>query len=209
MTKILAAIAALAPALMILPAPSASADSVCAPVTIDGQLVCQDLTPVEQAIANAEATALADAATAEGIALGVVDTVLSPLDPEARYSQEQAQCATSVPHDSRNLIAVDAVTVDNEGPTSQWSQYPECSGSEVTVPPVGTVPGPTQHVHVPQVCLTTTDTCVGPVDQDVQLPAEPNPTVCTQPEHIDYTPFSSQHWYRVYEGPISCVSVLQ
>lgn len=168
--------AVLASALVLMPASSANADDVCAPITVDGQPVCQDLTPVEQAVADAEATALADAAIAEGIALGVVDTVLMPLDPELRYAGEQAQCATSAPDDSRNLIAVDAVTVDNESPTSQWSQYPECSGSEVTVPPIGTKPGPTQHVHVPQVCLTTTGMC-------------------------------SQHWYRTYDGPVTCTSV--
>lgn len=196
MKKLLAAIAVLAPALTIAPAAPASADSVCAPITVDGQQVCQDLTPIEQAIANAEATAL-----------GIADTVLLPLDPERRYSGEQIDCVTSAPHDAGNLIAVDVVTVDNEGPTSQWSQYPECAGSEVTVPPVGTTPGPVQRVHVPEVCLTTTDTCVGPVDQDVQIPFEPAPAVCTQPETILYTPYSAQHWYRQYDGPISCTSV--
>jgi hypothetical protein len=210
--KLLAAVAALAPAIALLPAAPASADSVCAPVTIDGQPVCQDVTPIEQAIATAEATALATATTVEGLAFFVLGTALGPFTPEVFYADVQAECLTGAPQDSANVVAVDVVQPANVGLLgggASWSgpTFPECRGTEVTVPSPGTAPGPIEHVHVPQICLTTTGNCVGPVDQDIQVPIQPTVSVCTQPETIQYTPYSFNHWYRTYDGPISCTTV--
>jgi len=200
--KLLAAAAVLASAIAVLPVAPAGADSVCAPVTIDGQPVCQDLTPVEQAVATAEATALA-----------VIGIVLEPVQPELGYAVDQEQCVRSVPHDSSNVVAVDVVEPYGETLFSRPSSpyYRECRGNEVTIPAVATTPGTVQHVHVPEICLTTTGTCAGPVDQDVQMPPQTSPVrVCTQPERIWFSSYSDEWgWHRDYLGPIACTQVSQ
>jgi len=170
------------------------------------------MTPIEQAIASAESTALETAATVEGLAFFVADTALAPLSPELFYADVQAECVAGAPHDSANVVAVDVVQPTNVGLLSSgasWAgpTFPECRGTEVTIPQAGTSAGPVEHVHVPQVCLTTTGNCVGPVDQDIQVPVQPTLSVCTQPESVQYTPYSGDHWYRTYDGPISCTTV--
>jgi hypothetical protein len=190
--KFLAAAAVVAPVMMIAPAAPASADSVCAPVTIDGQPVCQDVTPVEQAIANAEATALAE--------LDAVLTVVDPfIQPTEWSAQLEADCLEAPGAPTGDVVLVDVVTPDQANP---W----QCEGTEITVPPFTRVPGTTEHIHVPQVCVTTTNTCAGPVDEDIPTPVDVTELqVCQTPvriyfSNVDWT------WHREY-GTSVCSSV--
>ncbi len=80
-----------------------------------------------------------------------------------------------------------------------------CTGTGTFIQPFATVPGSTIHLHVPQLCLTTTGTCVGPVDKDVQAPVEPGAiSVCQR--YVEWYDEWTGVWYRNV-GPASCTSV--
>jgi hypothetical protein len=195
MKKYLAAIAVLAPVLTILPAAPASADSVCAPVTIDGQPVCQDVTPIEQGIATAEATAVATAAYAEATALAEYAAIWNLGGPVTFAIGAEFNCQRWAPASSTSTLYIEAVL------PNATNDY--CNGSEITVQlPQPSAPGLTRHVHVPQVCVTTVNLCVGPVDQDVQVPVTLSAVaVCSQPIMI------GTNGYREYTGSRTCTSV--
>ena len=184
MKKLLAAAAVLGPAIALAPAVPASADSVCLPITIDGQPLCEDLTPVEQAIAAAEAElfqALAPVITIGNSASVALDCIRGTFDPSA------------------SDVTVDVVTGKGDGELV-------CTGTAISVQPPIASPGPTEHVHVPEICVTVTNTCAGPVDQDVILPAQLGSalSVCETPETIAW---NGSRWQRQYTGPSTCVSV--
>lgn len=184
MKKLFAAAAALAPVIALLPSAPASADSVCAPVTVDGQPVCQDLTPVEQAIAAAELEliqALAPVIAAGNSASVASDCIRGTLDPAV------------------SRITLDVVTGKGDGELV-------CTGTAISVAPPLASPGATEHVHVPEICVTVTNTCAGPVDQDVDLPAQLGSafSVCETPETIAW---DGSRWVRQYTGPSTCISV--
>jgi len=174
--KLLAAVAVLAPLLVVLPASSANADSVCAPITVDGQPVCQDTTPINQLLADIQAL--------EFSLIGNPDTAV--------------QCTLGTTSPRTDEVVVDVVFGDPQG-------YVRCYGTEITVTPTAAVPMQTTHIHVPQVCATTTGTCVGPVDEDVSLPSTPSASlsICETPVTIYDDGFG---WRRQYTGPSTCIA---
>lgn len=180
MKKLLAAVAVLAPVLAVLPAGPADASSVCAPITIDGQPVCQDLTPIEQVIADAE-------------------LLLQPVLAVGTAASVMEQCVTGTFDPTPSRVNIDVVTSDGSGSLV-------CRGTEISIEFPVASPGPTTHLHVPEVCVTLTNTCVGPVDRDVALPVGPGAslTVCQTPVTIYEDGFS---WQRQYTGPSDCVVV--
>lgn len=216
MKKFVAAAAVLAAAIATLTAVPASADSVCAPITVDGQpIVCVDTTPIDQAVAQAEATALetaaqAEATAAEAVALAeatageLASIVLGPLVPAINLAVAEEQCETAPGAPTGNLLLIDIVTPDQPTPPSNI----QCSGTELTIPSFTGQPGPTQRVHVPQICLTTTGTCVGPVDQDVQVPLDPAALKLCQTPVTIFLGYENGvwGWYRVY-GATTCNSI--
>lgn len=178
--KLLAVAAIVAPALMFVPVAPASASSVCLPITIDGQPVCQDTTPVDQAVAQAEATL----ATVEAQALGLVRST-SP-----SYYDGIGHC--------------DAVHPESNGVVVTFGQYvpngtvEECVGYELPVEAdAGTTTIP---AHVPQVCLTTTGTCVGGIDTSVPVPALAY-TICMRSWQQYYDQYGTAYMTTYGAGP--------
>ena len=176
MKKLLAVVAVLAPALTLLPAAPASADNVCLPITIDGQPVCQDTAPVDQAVVQAEATAaeVADelltlVADGEGLAIGVVRSVAGPEYDGTTY------CDSVSPMDDGVIV-----TVGTFGPLPSphaVNDIGQCDSYQLTIKADAGIGGTI--VHVPEVCLTTTGTCVGGINTTVPTPAV-SYTVCLQ-----------------------------
>lgn len=162
MKRILATIAVVVLAGTLLPATSASADVVCVPITIDSQpLFCQDTAPVDAAIQEVTLALSEAITTAQVLAEGVGSEAL----------ELAVVCPRIVP--TAGGAAIYVATTASITPTTLT-----CSGEKITV----TVQTTGQPVHVPQICLTTTGTCVGPVDETVPVPARPQPlTVCVQP----------------------------
>jgi len=197
--KFLAVVAVLAPVVALLPAAPASADSVCTPVTLDGKpVLCEDLTPVEQAVADAEATvaqteqAIAAAeATVLQIAAAVVGEVIDTAEPLAQQAITTATtCERVVTSDGKVSVYV-AATSDDTGSAVA------CSGYRVTLAAgqdAGTTP-----VHVPQACVTITNTCAGPVDTTLPLPTVVITTVCVQP--ADWTETKATGVWTDSTGP--------
>lgn len=142
MKKLLAAVAVLASALALLLAPSASADNVCAPITVDGQpIFCTDTQPVDDVIAEA------------GAAYATVTSDVNSM------SQAVKDCGRVEPQTNGVNLYV-----------AYWSYQSSneegCEGYKVSL-----AAGTSDHlVHVPQICLTTIGTCVGPVDEFVPEP---------------------------------------
>jgi hypothetical protein len=162
--KLLTAVAgvtAVVTALTLLPATSASADVICVPITVDGQpLFCQDAAPVDAAIQEVTLELSHAIVTAQVLAEGAASQALT-----------LAGCARIVPTPGGAVVYV-ATT------TSLTPYTLTCSGEKITV----TTQTTGQPVHVPQICLTTTGTCVGPVDETVPVPTTMQPlTVCIQP----------------------------
>jgi hypothetical protein len=175
--KFVAVVAVLAPTLTFLPAAPASADSVCLPITIDGQQVCQDLTLVEQEVASAEATvaavadqALAVVATAQGLAVGVVESVAGPEYDGTSYCDRLTQ--------EPNGVVVSVGTFGPPPTPHADNDIGQCTSYDLTIEANGAT-GVTP-VHVPQVCVTTTGTCVGGIDTGVPTP-QVSYTVCLLP----------------------------
>ncbi|MDQ1685309.1 MAG: hypothetical protein QOC82_2046 [Frankiaceae bacterium] len=184
MKKFVAAVAVLAPVMAFAPTSPANADSVCAPITIDGQPVCQDLTPIEQAITNAEVELL---------------QALSPVLTVGNSASVALDCIRGAFDPTVSRITVDVVTGKGDGELV-------CSGTAISVDMPLASPGPTEHVHVPQICVTVTNTCAGPVDQDVTFPLGLGSSVsaCETPETVSW---NGTRWVREYTGPSTCVSV--
>lgn len=162
MKKSLAGVALAVLTVTLLQPTAASAEVICAPITVDGQpLFCQDTAPVDAAYQ--EATLLLSEA------IGTVESTASGLASDAL--ELAVICPRVVPVQGGAAIYV-ATTA------SVTQTALTCSGEKITV----TVQTAGQPVHVPQICLTTTGTCVGPVDETVPVPATTQPlTVCVQP----------------------------
>jgi hypothetical protein len=177
-------------AAFVAPATSASADSVCAPITIDGQPVCQDITPVEQALAPVEQAIAA-------VEQAIVNA--EKLIPDVGNPQIDEQCILGTSSARPDQVVIEVVI--NDKPGLLW-----CDGTEITVTPTVSVPTQPTHFHVPQVCVTTSNTCVGPVDQDVDVPTDPTAslTVCQTPVTV-YS--DGSQWRRFYTGDSTCTSV--
>jgi len=156
-----AAITAVVPALTLLPATAASAEVICAPITVDGQpLFCQDTAPVDAAYQEVTRELSHAIVTAQSLAESTASQALT-----------LAGCARIVPTSGGAAIYVATAT-------SVTQTSVTCSGEKITV----TLQTTGQPVHVPQICLTTTGTCVGPVDDTVPVPATTQPlTVCVEP----------------------------
>lgn len=146
MKKLVAVLAVLAPALTLIPAAPALADTVCAPITVDGQpLFCADTQPVDDAVAEAELVAAEVAATPE--------------------------CVRVEPQSNGVTIFVPVM------PVERIPSGDVCWGYKITI----TANTSSQPVHVPQVCVTTTGTCVGPFDNTVPVPDLAQPLqVCAE-----------------------------
>ena len=194
MKKILTAVALVVLALTLLPATAASADVVCAPITVDGQpLFCQDTAPVDAAIQEvtlllshtiSEALSAAEGVGSEALELAVI-------------------CPRIVPTPGGAAIYVATTTAITQTALT-------CSGEKITV----TVQTTGQPVHVPQICLTTTGTCVGPVDETVPVPATAQPlTVCVQPTSWTEPAAAPGQWSEspitadLLHPAVGCVSV--
>ncbi len=162
MKKVLATIAVAVLACTLVPATSASADVVCVPITVDGQpLFCQDTAPVDAAYQQAtlllsEAISTAQS-TAEGVGSEAIEMgVVCPRITIGGYGS--------------TIFVATAATITPDTLT--------CTGEKITI-----YAHTTAHLqHVPQICLTTTGTCVGPVDEWVPVPSTSQPlTVCVEP----------------------------
>lgn len=187
--------AAIAVSVVALPMAPASASSVCAPITVDGQPVCQDITPVEQAIAQAEWTV----ANAVPMLLAEYMYLWNTLAPVTYPTGAEFNCEVrGAPAPSLTEVDVEVVTPSADGMT--------CDGVDLSVV-FGQVlgSGSSQHVHVPQICLTTTGTCLGPIDRDIATPNIGGVDVCAQPVHLVRDQYNSTVWTRTYSGPKTCV----
>ena len=176
MKKLLAGVAVLAPAIALLPIAPASADTVCLPITIDGQPVCQDTAPVDQAVAQAEATAL-----------GVVGPFIGPELDGTRWCDK-------VVSESDGVVATIGTYTPAPGPG--YGSY--CNGWELRIEAsagAGTTPA-----HIPQVCLTTTGTCVGGIDTSVPT-AHPSYAVCLRAYTEAFNPDTGQSLWIDYGDP--------
>jgi len=160
--KLLAAIAAVVPAFTLLPATSASAEVICVPITVDGQpLFCQDTAPVDAAIQEVTLELSQAITTAQQVATGL---------------QSQAAALTLVC--PRINIGGAGATIYLATTASITPDTLTCTGEKITI----SVKTTGQPAHVPQICLTTTGTCVGPVDETVPVPATTQPlSVCVEP----------------------------
>ena len=169
MKKLLAVVAVLAPVIALLPASPAAADTICAPITVDGQpLFCTDTQPVNDAVAEIEATL----APVESLVVGTALPIVTGVEGDVTF------CPRIEPQaGGANVFIAYA--------SSQGADYQSCSGYEISV----VEPTSGQAVHVPQICLTITGTCVGPVDQTVTAPAMPL-VAC----------FQSSTWWRPNGG---------
>jgi len=158
--KLLAVVAVLAPALTLLPAAPASADNVCLPITIDGQPVCQDTAPLDAIVAQVQSTIAQAIVLAEGT-----------VDSETAQAVRLATVCPRIESNANSVVVYVATGSD------QTSDETVCTGYKITVESQTGQP-----VHIPQICLTTTGTCVGPVDETIPgLAAGESPlTVCVQ-----------------------------
>ena len=162
MKKMLAVVAGLVPAITLLPATAASAEVICAPITVDGQpIFCTDTAPIDAAVQQAELALSEAIVTAQSAASSV----------SADATRLTLICPRVQPFANGAVIYIATES-------SQTPDEVDCSGEKITV----TAQTTGQPVHVPQICLTTTGTCVGPVDQTVPVPATTQPlTICIQP----------------------------
>ena len=194
MKKLLAVAAIVGPALMFVPAAPASASSVCLPITIDGQPVCQDTTPVDQALAQAESELQSALATV----LGTVSFAANDAAGDATI------CPRIQPQPNGAKVYV-PVSYDGSAGSDL------CLGYEISI----AVSTSGQPVHVPQVCLTTTGTCVGPIDETLPVPdgAQSPLELCVQPMFWEKPAGSTGGWsdYPIVGDPLwvspGCVAV--
>lgn len=173
MKKLLAVVALVAPMIALLPATSAVAtDNVCAPITADGQpIFCADVQPVDDLLAQLNPTVAQVEALA---ALVLSDAERLPVDEENGLEH----CDVTTSHGNETDVYL------STGGTQDPVGY-GCSGVKVSVtqPSSSSVP-----VHVPQLCLTTTGTCVGPVDAAVPVPNTSGLEVCAVYETYEVYP---------------------
>lgn len=175
MKKLLAVVAVLAPVVALLPATPASADVVCVPITVDGQpIFCTDAQPVTDAVAEVEAAA----AGAEAALLGVGSFAIDEAEAAARDVTGAVTVCPRIEPEPGGVNVYVAASYD------EFNGYDDCIGYKVSI--VTRTAG--LPVHVPQVCLTTTGTCVGPVDQTI-----PGPDQTQSPVEICAVPVL---WYR-------------
>src|SRR5579885_2932063 len=140
--KLLAVMAALVPVMVLAPVTRAdAADPVCLPITVDGQPVCLDKQPVDDAVAAAVAEAFQVVAIAEGL-----PSTASSLAQDVR---KLATICPRVASDSDGM----AVYVPDQVWDDPGTQQLYCAGYKVSVTGVTTEAVP---VHFPQICLTTT-----------------------------------------------------
>jgi len=185
--KLLAAAAALAPFIALLPSAPASASTVCAPITIDGQQVCEDTTPVDQAVAEAQATVLAAADEALALVIAAEGTVRS-LDPGVYDGI--GRCDKVVREDDGVVV-----TYGTYSPSPAPGYAAACFGWELRIEASagnGVTP-----VHVPQICLTITGTCVGGIDTTVPTPA-PTYAVCLRSYSESFSYYDGRSLGRGY-----------
>src|SRR5262249_11558334 len=140
-------------------------------ITVDGQPVfCADTSPVDSVVATAED----DLAALEDTATATAGSVAATAEYDAAGWED---IATVCPRVESSGDTTTVYIADNAG---HAPDFLGCAGYKVTVE--GAPGSTTQHVHVPQVCLTTTNTCVGPANQDVTAPTVPGTaTVCVVP----------------------------
>lgn len=163
MRRLLTVVAVVAPLVSVLPAARASADTVCLPITIDGQQVCEDITPVQQAVAEVESTVIAVADTLLGEVASVEQAVVDLVGqtPAGPWYNGVSWCDGVVAEPNGVVVSIGNFVRQPDGTRL-------CSGYELRIEAnvgVGTIP-----VHVPQVCLTTTGTCVGGIDTSAPMP---------------------------------------
>jgi len=160
--KFLVAVAVVGSALTGSLAAPANADSVCLPITIDGVPVCEDLTPVEQPVNDALQTVTNTVDGEVQTVTGIVDGQVQP----AEDNVQQAKFCTRIVSASGSYEVYVPVTWYSD--SSRYDPYGNdvvCQGYVITITPSAEVG--TTTVHVPEVCLTTTDTCVGPANPSI------------------------------------------
>jgi hypothetical protein len=128
------------------------------PITIDGQPLCEDLTPLEQPIADALQTVTDTVQT-------VTDAVNTQVQPAEETEREASLCTRLVSSSSRDAVYVPVSWHTEPNYYDQYGDLVFCDGYVLTITPTAEVG--TTTVHVPQVCLTTTGTCLGPADPAV------------------------------------------
>jgi hypothetical protein len=201
------AIAIIAPMMALVPAAPAAADSqTCLPITADGQpIFCADTQPLTDAFAEAdvleqeaEATAEATAAIAESTALSVAAQALG----EATSTQTaitSCRRVESQPNGYTIYLGYASFVAGGE-------LY--CGGYKITAT---TGPQSDTPVHVPLLCLTTTETCVGPIDETVQAPDSSQSPLHLCVQSASWEEIGSGEWLDTTspDGPTSpgCIDV--